>query len=84
MQSKKYTFHGIECEVFTDAHSKKYTPGCPWRFRVWRPGGPRIDFVGTPNYCHSQRSAMMRAKARCLWLSDGSYDMRYGYPNGVD
>jgi hypothetical protein len=77
MQSKKYTFHGIECEIYTDEHRLRYLPAFPWRFRIWRPDGTRIEFVGMPNYCVSRQSAMMRAKARCRWLANGSYDTRY-------
>lgn len=77
MQSRKYKFHGIECEVFTDEHTLQYMPAFPWRFRIWKSDGTKIEFVGIPNYCASRQSAMMRAKARCLWLADGSYERRY-------
>lgn len=30
-----------------------------------------------PNQCESRQSAMMRAKARCKWIAEGTFSSRY-------
>ena len=72
-----YTLHGVKCEVWTNENTLKFYKSFPWRFRVWRADGTVINFAGVPNYCETRRSAMMRAKARCKWIADGTYDQRY-------
>lgn len=72
-----YEFHGIKCEVYTNANTLEYYSSMPWRFRVWKRNGKVVHFAGVPNYCCSRQSAMMRAKARCKWIADGTFEKRY-------
>lgn len=76
VQSFDYTFHGIKCQVFTTSASIDAYPDCPWRFRIEKNDG-WIGFGGIPNYCESKRSAMMRAKSRCKWIAEGTFDQKY-------
>jgi hypothetical protein len=76
VQSFDYTFHGIKCQVFTTSASIEAYPDYPWRFRIEKNDG-WIGFGGIPNYCESKRSAMMRAKSRCKWIADGTFNERY-------
>jgi hypothetical protein len=76
IEVRDFEFFGIRCQVWKIPDGSWWA-SAPWRFRVWRPNGTQIDFVGVPNYCPSWRSAMMRARARCRWIADGTYDLRY-------
>lgn len=75
-QTYEYSFHGAKCEVFTTDDSLWFYSCCPWRFRIQTNSG-WIGFGGMPNYCETKRSAMMRARARCKWIADGTFDNRY-------
>jgi len=71
---RQYTFHGIEAHVYRiDDDRHPY----PWRFRIKIADGHYKHFAGTPNQCESRQSAMMRAKARCKWISEGTFDSKY-------
>jgi hypothetical protein len=72
-ESREYTFFGVQCKVFRAEREHPF----PWRFVVIRPSGTTIFFIGVPNQCETWRSAMMRARARCRWIADGTYDQRY-------
>ena len=76
-ETHRYVFFGVQCEAYTNENTLGYYVAMPWRFRLWKPDGTEIQFTGVPNYCTSRRSAMMRAKARCKWIADGTYDSRY-------
>jgi hypothetical protein len=79
--TKRYMFHGVFCEVYTTPETLRYYSAFPWRFRLIVPSEDRtIHFVGVQNYCETARSAMMRAKARCRRIADGTYSERYSTP----
>lgn len=73
-QTRRYTFFGVECEVFT---TDFVYPSYPWLFRVKNKHGEWINFAGMPNKCETIRSAMMRAWWRCKWVADGTMEKRY-------
>lgn len=69
-----YTFFGVEAQVYRiDDATHPY----PWRFRIKLNEGHWKYFVGIQNQCESKQSAIMRAKARCKWIADGTFDSRY-------
>ena len=72
-----YTFFGLRCEVWTSDELRKWYVSYPWRFRVFDRDGKAHNYAGLPNYCHSVRSAMMRAWHRAKWMADGEYSQRY-------
>jgi len=79
--TKRYVFDGVYCEVYTTSETLQYYSAFPWRFRLIIPSEDRtIHFAGVPNYCTTARSAMMRAKARCRWIADGTYSERCSTP----
>lgn len=72
-----YTFFGLRCEVWTSVEIMQWYPSCPWRFRIIDANGRTHNYAGLPNYCHSVRSAMMRAWHRAKWMASNEYQQRY-------
>ena len=69
-----HEWYGVTAQVYHTFGSHLY----PWRFRIQnQETGNWIMFAGVPNYCETRQSAMARARNRCKWIADVTFNERY-------
>lgn len=49
----------------------------PWRFKITKPCGGVIEFLGVPNYMDTRFQAFKKAWWRCKWLNEGVFEQKY-------